>query len=285
MPRPPSLASVRPLLIRALAEDLGHGDLTTRALDLTGKAEARLIAQAPGVACGLPLLAPLFRLLDPRARVTLVSRDGRSVKPGQVLARVSASASALLAGERTALNLLMHLSGIATLSGRFVRAVRDTRAVVLDTRKTLPGLRHLGKYAVACGGASNHRMGLHDGILIKNNHLALLGGDAAGAVRKARGHGVRAEVEVEARTLTEALEAAGAGADIVLLDNFPPPALARAVREIRRRHPKRPLLEASGGITLATVRAYAKTGVDRISVGALTHSAPALPLALRLEAR
>ncbi len=278
---PPDLD--RPLLIRALAEDLGHGDLTTRALGLKGAAEARLLAQAPGVACGLPLLEPILSLLDPRARVRLLCRDGRAVRPGQVLARVSATAPALLAGERTALNLLMHLSGIATLSRRFADAVRGTRAVVLDTRKTLPGLRHLEKYAVACGGATNHRMGLHDGILIKNNHLALLGRNGAEAVRRARGHGV--PVEVEARTVAEALEAAAAGADLILLDNFSPAALAKAVRTVRKRHPRRLLLEASGGITLATVRAYARTGVDRISVGALTHSAPALPMALRLTAR
>ncbi len=274
---------VRPFLIRALAEDLGHGDLTTRALGLTGRAEARLIAQAPGIVCGLPLLEPLFSLLDPRTRVTLLSRDGRAVRPGKVLARITATAPSLLAGERAALNLLMHLSGIASLSSRFVRAVRGTGAVVWDTRKTLPGLRHLEKYAVACGGATNHRMGLYDGVLVKNNHLALLGEDVAEATRRAQRQGVR--IEVEARTLAEALAAAGAGADIVLLDNFTPAKLAKTVRAIRQRHPRKPLLEASGGITLATARAYAKTGVDRISVGALTHSAPALPLALRLTPR
>jgi len=286
MPRAPRLdpKALRPLLVRALAEDLGRGDLTTSALEIHGEAEARVLAQAAGVAAGLPLLEPLFHLLDRRIRVRLLARDGSAVRPGQALAVLTGPTRALLAGERTALNLLMHCSGIASLTRRFTQAARGTRAKVLDTRKTLPGLRAIEKYAVASGGGTNHRMGLHDRVLVKNNHLACLGGGIAGAVRQARAR-ARGPVEVEARTLAEALAAAEAGADVVMLDNFPPRALRRAVRDLRKRFPRRPLLEASGGITLATARAVARSGVDRISVGAITHSAPALPMAMRLVPR
>ena len=284
MPRLP-LPALKPLLVRALAEDLGRGDLTTRCLEIHGRAEARLLAQAPGVASGLALLQPLFALLDRRIRVRLLARDGARVRPGQVLAVLDGPTPSLLAGERTALNLVMHASGVATLTRRYVDAVRGTKAVILDTRKTLPGLRLIEKHAVAMGGGRNHRLGLHDQVLIKNNHLACLGHGIAGAVAQARERAGRAFIEVEARSLKDALAAAGARPDAVLLDNFSVPALRAAVRAIRKRFPRRPLLEASGGITLETLRAVARTGVDRISVGALTHSAPALPMALRLTPR
>ncbi len=288
MPRSPQplLKSLRPLLVRALSEDLGRGDITSRLLEMHGTAEARIVAQARGIACGLPFLSPLFALLDRRIAVRLLCRDGARVRPGQTLAVLAGHTPALLAGERTALNLLMHCSGIATLARRHVDAVRGLKVTILDTRKTLPGLRALEKYAVDVGGGTNHRMGLYDQVLIKNNHLACLGHGIAGAVALARERlSPRACVQVEARALREALAAAGAGADIILLDNFTVPALRAAVRAIRARFPRKPLLEASGGITLASLRTVALTGVDRISVGALTHSAPAFPMAMRLSPR
>ncbi len=285
MPQPP-IKPLRPLLVRALAEDLGHGDITSRLLEIHGTAEARIIAQDRGIVSGLPFLSPLFALLDRRIAVRLLCRDGARVRPGQTLAVLTGHTPALLAGERTALNLLMHCSGISTLTRRHVDAVRGLKVTILDTRKTLPGLRALEKYAVDVGGGTNHRMGLYDQVLIKNNHLACLGHGIAGAVALARERLTpRAPVQVEVRSLGEALAAAGAGADIILLDNFEVPALRTAVRAIRARFPRKPLLEASGGITLPSLRAVARTGVDRISVGALTHSAPAFPMAMRLSPR
>ncbi len=252
----------------ALAEDLGTGDLTSRAcLPPRARARARIRARRACVACGLGMAARVFRALDRRVRLLPRVRDGRQVAAGATLARVEGPAAAILAGERVALNFLQHLSGIATRARRSVRALRGTGVVLLDTRKTHPGLRALEKYAVRCGGARNHRAGLYDALLIKDNHVALAGG-VGEAVRRARRARPRSPVMVEVDTLSGLREAVGAGARLVLLDNFSLAALRRAARLFSRRV----VLEASGGVRPGTLRAVAATGVARISMGALTHS-------------
>lgn len=278
----------RPLLRRlaeaALEEDLGAGDLTTELVVPAGAvARGRIVAREAGVLAGLPLAAAVFRAADPEARLEERAADGDRIEPAEVVLTVHGDARAVLGAERAALNFLQRLSGIATHTARFVEAVRGTGARVVDTRKTTPGLRTLEKYAVRCGGGRNHRFGLGDGFLLKDNHRALLrrsGRSVAAAVEAARErlpHTVPVEVEVD--DLEQLVEALEAGADAVLLDNFPPERLREAVEIARGRA----LLEASGGVTLGTVRAVAETGVDLVSVGALTHSAPALDLALELD--
>jgi nicotinate-nucleotide pyrophosphorylase (carboxylating) len=275
-------AATTELVARALAEDVGGGDVTSEAVVPAGaSARARIVQKAPGSVFGLEVSAEAFAQAG-AGRLEPLVEEGRwrDDVPADV-ATVAGLARALLAAERTALNLLCHLSGVATLTARFVAAADGTGATILDTRKTTPGLRALEKAAVAAGGGCNHRLGLDDAFLIKENHLALAGGVAA-AVRRARDARPALAVEVECRDLDEVAEALGAGADRLLLDNMPPPALAEAVA-LRDRDGRRPELEASGGVTLATVAAIAATGVDFISVGALTHSAPALDLSLLLE--
>jgi nicotinate-nucleotide pyrophosphorylase (carboxylating) len=273
--------SARALVARALAEDLGSGDLTSLAtVPADVLAVARIVQKQPGVLFGLDLAAEAFaqagadgvETLEPEAEW----RD--SVPIDVALAR--GPARALLGAERTALNLLCHLSGVATLTARFVRAVRGTDAAILDTRKTTPGLRKLEKAAVAAGGGRNHRMGLHDALLIKENHIALAGG-LAEAVRRARQAEPGREVEVECRSPEDVERAVEAGADRVLLDNMDPAQLRAAVNA--GGLDGRVALEASGGITLDNVAEVAATGVNLISVGALTHSAPALDLSMLLE--
>jgi nicotinate-nucleotide pyrophosphorylase (carboxylating) len=259
---------------RWLAEDVGDGDLTSLAvIDEDATCTAQLLVKEPGVVCGLGLAAEVFERLG--ARLAPLAADGDAVEPGPV-ATVDGSARGVLTAERLALNVVGRLSGIATLARRYVEAVEGTGAVILDTRKTTPGLRALEKHAVACGGAHNHRQGLYDGILIKDNHLRLAG-SLARAVRQAKGAG--APVEVECDTLDQVREALGAGADSILLDNMTVPELRQAVDVAGGRA----RLEASGGVTLDTVRAIAETGVDFISVGALTHSARALDVSLEVE--
>ena len=276
------------LLARALREDLGAGDLTTRlCVPATARAHAQLQAREAGVAAGLELFARVFRRLDPKVRVKLKLSDGRPFKAGAVLAELDGPARALLSGERVALNLLQRLCGIATLSRNYVAAARTRSASVQvqDTRKTTPGLRLLEKYAVACGGGTNHRLALDDAILIKDNHVKAAG-SVGTAVRLARRS--KRPVEVEVEDLAELAQALDAGADVVLLDNMAPPALRRAVALVaahRARTGKRVLTEASGGITLKGIAAVAATGVDRISVGALTHSPRALDLSLEFVPR
>ncbi len=271
---------VSAFLARALAEDLGAGDVTTRlTVPSTTRSAAVLIAREGGVAAGLPLFIQVFQRLDKRVKIRLRKRDGQSFKAGETLLTLRGPARALLGGERLALNLLQQLSGVATLTSRFVEAARrGGGAKVLDTRKTVPGLRLLQKYAVACGGGHNHRLGLDDAILIKDNHIKAAGSVAA-AIRACRLGAPRLKIECEVEDLRELEEALSAGADIVLLDNFSLPRLAQAVGRVRAFG--RPVLsEASGGVDLKTIRAIAATGVDRISVGALTHSARALDLSL-----
>jgi nicotinate-nucleotide pyrophosphorylase (carboxylating) len=271
-------AELEPIVRRALDEDLGPGDITTRATVPEGaRARARITQKQPGVLSGLDAAELAFALLDPGARLARLADEGVWRGGGHVLA-IEGSAAALLGAERTALNLLQRLSGIATLTALYVEAVRDTRARVLDTRKTTPGLRALEKAAVVAGGGINHRAGLYDAILIKENHAAMAGG-VGRAVRLARAAAPGVPLEVECRTVEEVDEALAAGAKRLLLDNMAPDAL----RAIVERVGERAELEASGGIDLRTIRDVAGTGVHFISVGALTHSAPSLDLSLLLE--
>jgi nicotinate-nucleotide pyrophosphorylase (carboxylating) len=265
------------LVARALAEDVGSGDVTTAAtVSPDARARAVIGQKAPGVVFGLDVAEQTFRALDPYVEITRLTAEGQWRQSGEVL-RVEGSAAALLTAERTALNFLQRLSGVATMAARCVAAIEGTGARILDTRKTTPGLRGLEKAAVAAGGATNHRVGLFDAILIKENHAAMAGGVGA-AVRKARAAAPELPLEVECSTLEEVDEALAAGAPWILLDNMNPPQLADAVAHVAGRAK----LEASGGFTLQTVGAVAATGVDFVSVGAITHSAPALDLSLLL---
>jgi nicotinate-nucleotide pyrophosphorylase (carboxylating) len=277
---------IRPIIRAALAEDLGRaGDVTAAACIPAGsRLSAVFAARKPGVLAGIDCVRLALLEMDPAARIEIRLADGDAFDAGTVLAGVEADARALLSAERTALNLLARLCGVATLTRDYVRAVEGTAARVADTRKTTPGLRALEKHAVRCGGGVNHRFGLDDAILIKDNHVAVCGGVTA-AVRAARahaGHLMKIELEVDGLAqFDEALTlvAEGAGPDVIMLDNFALRDLAEAVR-IRRDGGYRVTLEASGGVSLSTVRAIAETGVDVISIGALTHSAPGLDVGL-----
>jgi len=273
-------ATVQSLIDRALSEDVGDGDLTTDAIvpeSLRG--EAAVVVREPGVVCGLSeALAVLIRL-DPDAEMTVLIADGETITdPPVTAALMRASMRALLTCERTALNLLQRMSGIATATRSYVEAVAGTRVEVLDTRKTAPGLRLLDKVAVACGGGMNHRAGLHDAILIKDNHVAVAGGITQ-AVAAVRAHQPSLPVEVEVDTLGQFDEALACAAETILLDNMDADTISEAVRRCEGRA----RLEASGGVTLTTIRAIAETGVDAISVGALTHSVRALDIALEVQ--
>jgi nicotinate-nucleotide pyrophosphorylase (carboxylating) len=262
-----------------LDEDVGDGDLTSHAVITAGtRCSASLLLKEPGVVYGLGLVEAVFRELDPDCGFEPSVADGDLLDPRE-LAQVEGDARAILAGERLALNLLGSLSGIATLTRHYVDAVEGTSAVILDTRKTTPGLRALEKRAVRAGGGANHRLGLYDAILIKDNHLRLVGGIRP-AVARASAAASRVPVEVECETLAEVGEALEAGADRILLDNMPVPRLVDAVALVSGRA----TLEASGGVTLDTVRAIAETGVDFISIGALTHSARSLDVSLEVIA-
>ncbi|HWF36790.1 MAG TPA: carboxylating nicotinate-nucleotide diphosphorylase [Solirubrobacteraceae bacterium] len=266
------------VVARALAEDVGTGDVTTAAtVDEGACARAVITQKAPGVVFGLEVVEETFAALDPGVRIERLAPEGEWRSGGPVLS-VQGRARALLTAERTALNFLQRLSGVATMAARYVREVEGTGAVILDTRKTTPGLRTLEKAAVAAGGARNHRAGLYDAVLIKENHIAAAGGIAE-AVRRARAAAPGLPLEVEARSLAEVEEALAAGAPWILLDNMTTAELRQAVVHVAGRAE----LEASGGITVETLRDAASTGVDFISVGALTHSAPALDFSLILE--
>lgn len=267
---------------RALDEDLqATGDITSRALIQPGsKGRAEIIMREPGVVAGLPLASMVFRLLDNKINFQSLVNDGEHLQGDSVIATLDGSVLTILEGERTALNFLQRLSGIATLTARFLVLAAPHGAEILDTRKTTPGLRGLEKYAVRAGGGKNHRFGLYDAILIKDNHIAARGGVGA-AVRLAKeAAGEPRPIEVEIGRLEELEEAIEAGADIVMLDNMPSEDAEQAVHMASGRVK----LEASGGITLANVSSYARAGVDYISVGALTHSAPSLDIALQLQA-
>ncbi|MDQ3720907.1 MAG: carboxylating nicotinate-nucleotide diphosphorylase [Actinomycetota bacterium] len=270
---------MRDLIDRALAEDLGSGDVTTAAVVAHGaRARARIEQKAPGVIAGLEVAQTVFGRVDPQLRWEALTFEGEWREGGPVASAEGAAAS-LLACERLVLNLLGRLSGVATLTARYVEAVQGTGARILDTRKTTPGLRGLEKQAVVTGGGASHRGGLFDAILVKENHAVLAGGVGAAARAARQGAPSGMLVEVECRDLGEVEEALEAGVPRILLDNMPPDRLREAVALTGGRAE----LEASGGVTLETVRAIAETGVDFISVGALTHSAPALDLSLALE--
>lgn len=266
----------------ALDEDRGSGDWTSRwTLHARTRARAEIVAKAHGILAGVPPALAVFSRLDPRITGETHIADGQSIAPGDCVATIKGPARAVLTGERVALNILQHLSGIATLTRAFVDAVDGTGARILDTRKTMPGMRSLEKGAVRMGGGSNHRFGLFDMVLIKDNHIAIVGSvaDAVARVREQNARGL--PIEVEVRTLDELDIAIGTGVDRVLLDNMSIDEMREAVQRCERRRP-RPVLEASGNVSLATVRAIAETGVDEISVGALTHSAPSLDFSLRI---
>lgn len=266
-----------------LNEDIGRGDITTQAIvSRNAHARGRFIAKEPLVVAGLEAAEAVFASLDSQQQIEAFVADGDKVEAGKTIARTSGFADVLLAGERVALNLLQRLSGIATLTRQFVRAVEGTRAQIVDTRKTTPGLRMLEKYAVVIGGGRNHRFGLDDGVLIKDNHIALAGGVATAVERARRSVGHLHKIEIEVSNERDLREAIRSGADIVLIDNLTPEETARLVAITRELAPN-VLIEVSGGITLENVRAYAETGVDFISVGALTHSARAVDISFKIQ--
>jgi nicotinate-nucleotide pyrophosphorylase (carboxylating) len=272
------------IIRRALSEDVGAGDVTTLAtVPADAMAGALMVAREPLVVCGLPLAEAVFKEVSAKVEIERQGEDGLHAHRGQTLLRLRGPAGAMLTAERVALNFVQRLSGIATMTARFVEAVAGTRARILDTRKTSPGLRQLEKYAVSCGGGTNHRAGLFDRVLIKDNHLAALRLEPPNAieaaVRRARDKYPKLEVEVEADTLEQVEQALLARADVILLDNMSNEDLRAAVWLVNGRA----RTEASGGVSLAAVRAIAETGVDFISVGALTHSARAMDIALDFQ--
>ncbi len=273
------------LVERFLEEDIGFGDITTLSVvPETARGRGRLIAKSPLVVAGLEVAQAAFEVVDARVQWCRAAADGMALQPGSVLAELDGPARAILTAERVALNLLQRLSGVATLTRRYVEAVQHTPARVIDTRKTTPGLRALEKYAVRVGGGHNHRFGLSDGVLIKDNHIAIVGSleKAIAAVRANVSHLQKIEVEVD--RIDQIPEALTAGADAILFDNMTPEQTREAVALVRSKPGgERILLESSGGVTLETVRDYAEAGVDLISSGALTHSAPAVDIGLDIE--
>ena len=268
-------------ITRTLAEDLGEGGDVTSASTIPEDARftAEMNCREPIVVAGLGVAEDFFRRLDPAIEIETLVADGDKVEAGTVLMRLSGKARAMLTAERSALNTLQHLSGIATLTRRYVEAIAGTGAALLDTRKTIPGLRALDKYAARMGGAMNHRMRLDDGLLIKDNHVGVAGG-VAEAVRRAKSASSGLQVQVEVDRIDQIEPALAAGAERLLLDNMPPPVLREAVALVAGRVP----LEASGGVNLDTIRAIAETGVDFISVGRITQSAPAVDIGLDYRA-
>ena len=277
-------AEIRRAVRAALAEDLGRGDVTTLATVPAGaKSVARMNAREPLVVAGLAFAETAFRELSPKIQIKRLVRDGQRVKAKTPLLQISGPSRAVLSAERVALNFVQRLSGVATATAQFADLTKGTKARILDTRKTTPGWRRFEKYAVKCGGGTNHRIGLFDMVLIKDNHLVALRNEKpnaiTAAVARARKQFPKLKVEVEADTLEQVSQAAEAGADIVLLDNMPTAQLRQAVKIIRGRAQT----EASGGVNLRTVRAIARTGVDFISVGGITHSARAVDIGLDFE--
>jgi nicotinate-nucleotide pyrophosphorylase (carboxylating) len=280
----PNTPQVKQLIAQAIAEDLGQGDVTTKALiPETQQGKASIIVKANGIIAGVEVAKQVLLKVDPELRIAILIEDGNQVRPGDIVAKIEGRVASILKAERVALNFLQHLSGIASEADNYVKAVKGLPVQITDTRKTTPCLRALEKYAVRVGGGKNHRMHLGDGILIKDNHLAALhhqGLSIKEIVIKARQKAPSEQkIEVEVKTIQEAGEAAEAGADIIMLDNMGLEDMRQAVQLIKGRA----LIEASGGVTLETVRAVAETGVDLISIGALTHSAKALDISLELD--
>ncbi len=275
--------TLRQIIQRALAEDIGSGDVTTEAIcepDQMGRAVIR--TKEPCVVAGVAVAHIVFETLDGQIEFTPHVRDGERLSAHQAVAEISGRLRAILMGERTALNFLQRLSGIATTTARYVEAVKDFSVKILDTRKTAPGLRILDKYAVRVGGGQNHRMGLFDGVLIKTNHIRAAGGIAKAVERVRRSAPTTLKIEVEVKDLTELQEALEAGADIIMLDNMSLEEMRRAATMVKSAGGRGPMLEASGGVTLENVREIAATGVDFISVGALTHSVKAIDMHLEV---
>ncbi|HET6363673.1 MAG: carboxylating nicotinate-nucleotide diphosphorylase [Nitrospirota bacterium] len=271
---------VKKIIEKALSEDIGPGDVTSEATIPAGHTStAEILAKQDLVLAGLDLSLEVFHFLDAAIQFTRFAQDGDRIKSGKVLARLSGSTRALLAGERVALNLLQHMSGIATLTSKYVEQLKGLKAQALDTRKTLPGLRQLEKYAVRMGGGTNHRFGLYDGVLIKDNHIKA-GGSITKAIESARRNAHHLlKVEVETKTLDEVREALSAKADIIMLDNMPLDMIREAVKLINGQA----LVEASGNVTFETIREIGETGVDFISSGSLTHSAPAADISMKIK--
>lgn len=283
----PGREEVVEVLIRAaLAEDVGPGDWTTLwTVDPGARGTAEVVAKGEVVVAGVDVAVEVFKRVDPDVTASVLVRDGQAVKPGGVILRLEGPLRGILTGERTALNFLGRLSGVATLTRRFINAVGGIGAEIQDTRKTTPGWRVLEKEAVRAGGGANHRMGLYDMVLVKDNHLAAAGGVRAAVERVRRENRDGLPVEVEVRTLEELEEVLALGVERILLDNMETQTMAEAVRRIRALGLRRPMVEASGNVTLESVRRVAETGVDIISVGALTHSAPVADLSLRVVQR
>jgi nicotinate-nucleotide pyrophosphorylase (carboxylating) len=272
--------SLQELIERALAEDIGSGDVTTAAtIPADAHAEAVMLAKQHLVLAGLDVSREVFLYLDPGIEFTAYAKDGDVIHAGMEIARLSGNTRTLLVGERVALNLLQHMSGIATLTAAFVEKIKGLNAEVLDTRKTLPGLRQLEKYAVRMGGGRNHRFGLYDGVLIKDNHIKAAGGIAQAITRVRTTAHHLLKIEVETKTLAEVREALAEKADIIMLDNMTIDMIREAVRLIDQQA----LVEASGNVTLETVWHIAETGVDLISSGSLTHSAPAADISMKIR--
>ncbi len=267
------------IIERALQEDLGSGDITTEALIGNESASAVILVKEPGVIAGLPVAERVFRRVDHELRFIALKEDGARVAPGDEAAKIDGKAASILRAERTALNFLQRMSGIATLTAQFVEKISGFKAKILDTRKTAPGLRVLDKYAVRAGGGFNHRMGLYDGVLLKDNHIAACGGISE-AIKRVRGRvPLTVKIEVETTSLIQVQEALKSGAEIIMLDNMSISEMREAVQLVANRA----LVEASGGISLENVRDVAATGVDFISIGALTHSPRALNLSLEMK--
>ena len=266
------------LIKKAVLEDINYLDISSDYLfDQEQRDRAKLLAKDDGTLCGLPVFLRVFELLDPSFSAVYFKKDGDAIKKGEIIAELSGKTTMLLKGERTALNLIQHLSGIATATAQAVKQTQGTKAQITDTRKTLPGLRALQKYAVTCGGGKNHRFNLSDGAMLKDNHIDAAGG-ITGAVATLRGKlGHMVKIEVETRNLDEVKEALDAGADIIMLDNMTNEMMTQAVQMTGGKA----LLEASGGITLETLRPVAETGVDIISIGALTHSVKAFDISMK----
>jgi len=280
----PNTPQVKRLITQALAEDMSRKDVTTNAL-IPGaeKGKALITAKARGIIAGTEITKQVFLKVDPKLEVIFLIKDGTEVKPGDAIARIEGKTSSILKAERVALNFLQHLSGIASETARYVRAVKGLPVLITDTRKTTPGLRTLEKYAVLVGGGKNHRMHLADGILIKDNHIAVLrrrGLSIKEIIAKARQKAPpELKIEIEVRTPEEALQSADAGANIIMLDNMSLEDMRQSIQLIKGRA----LVEASGGITLESIRAVAETGVDLVSIGALTHSSKALDISLEFD--
>lgn len=281
-----NLKKINPLIKQALKEDIGKGDITTACIvPEESQGLALILNKQEGVLAGIDICRQIFLTVDKDLQIVAKFPDGAQLEFGQIVLTIQGRTKSILTAERTALNFLQHLSGVATATNDFVRAVEGTRARILDTRKTIPGLRYLEKYAVACGGGQNHRMGLYDMVLIKDNHIEAAGGPAA-AIEMVRQKNKKVKIEIEVQSLAQLEEAAALSPDVILLDNMKPEMMAEACRmvfSLPARDSGKLKLEASGNVSLDNVRQIAECGVDYISVGAITHSAPALDFSLGLK--